>query len=255
MDPTRRFDGLAEIYARARPEYPEAAVDFVVEHCNLEPSSVVADVGCGTGISTRLFARRGLAVVGIEPNADMRAKAQFLLGEELADRVHFRDGTAEKTGLSDLSVDAVLCAQAFHWFEAEAALSEFHRILKAGGWVVLIWNERDESDPLMRGYGDAFRRQTDTSIERMRQAAGQPLLKCALFDRAERRDFANSQVVDEIGIIERAFSASYAPRLNPQVDNLTEALRRLFDLYQVDGVVTLRYLTSVYLARKPRSIR
>src|SRR5438132_13665342 len=74
-DPTVRFTGLADLYTQSRPTYPLEAVDFVLATCNLGPGSVLVDVGCGTGISSRLFAARGLRVIGIEPNAEMRVRA------------------------------------------------------------------------------------------------------------------------------------------------------------------------------------
>src|SRR5712691_10919508 len=94
-DPTARFTGLAELYARSRPGYPAQAVDFVLATCNLRSGSALVDVGCGTGISSRLFAARGLHVIGIEPNADMRARA----AAEPGPVVEYRDGRAESTGL------------------------------------------------------------------------------------------------------------------------------------------------------------
>jgi ubiquinone/menaquinone biosynthesis C-methylase UbiE len=117
-DPTARFTGLAEVYAQGRPGYPPEAVDFVLATCHLGSGSVVVDVGCGTGISSRLFAARGLRVIGIEPNADMRARASAERGSV----VEYHDGRAEATGLPQESADAVLSAQAFHWFEPEPAL-------------------------------------------------------------------------------------------------------------------------------------
>ncbi|MBL8794020.1 MAG: class I SAM-dependent methyltransferase, partial [Planctomycetia bacterium] len=78
LDPTGRFTGLAEIYDRSRPNYPGAALDHLERHCRLGPQSVIVDVGCGTGISSRQFAARGWQVIGIEPNADMRRQAEQL---------------------------------------------------------------------------------------------------------------------------------------------------------------------------------
>lgn len=159
VDSTKRFSGLADIYAKARPTYPDAAIGYIMDICKLGDSSQMADVGCGTGISSQLFAEHGLQVIGVEPNHDMRQKAAEIIERiKPPGQLRLLNGTAENTTLEDSSVDAVLCAQAFHWFDAELALKEFHRILKPGGWTVLIWNERDESDHFTRAYGDAFRK-------------------------------------------------------------------------------------------------
>src|SRR5205823_2563402 len=147
----------AETYARYRPSYPEVALDFIMNHCALRNGSLVIDMGCGTGISSRLFAQRGIRVIGVDPNADMRARAA---AEPLPPGIPvptYCDGRAEATGLPSGQADVVLAAQAFHWFDPDKALREFHRLLKPGGWTVLLWNERDETDPFTAAYGAAFR--------------------------------------------------------------------------------------------------
>src|SRR5947209_3039744 len=153
-DPRGRFAGLAGLYARHRPGYPPAALDLIAERCKLDSAALLVDVGCGTGIATRLFAARGVRVIGIEPDDDMRAQAQAALTEEDpasgasgSRSPEYRKGTAEATGLPDAVATAVLVAQAFHWFDAPAALGEFHRILRPLGSVALLWNERDQADP------------------------------------------------------------------------------------------------------------
>src|SRR5215469_5985255 len=128
FDPLGRFTGLAGDYARHRPEYPEAAIAFIMTRAGLTSQAVVVDVGSGTGISSRLFALRGLMVIGIEPNDDMRrqAEAEPFAGTQPPT---YRAGRAEATGLPDGIADLVLSAQAFHWFEPAPALAEFRRIL------------------------------------------------------------------------------------------------------------------------------
>src|SRR5437868_1659935 len=138
--PTERFTKLAAAYAQNRPTYPVEAIDAIVEKCSLKVGQVVVDVGCGTGISSRLFAEIGMNVIGIEPNEQMRKTAE----SEPHANISYRDGTGEATGLPDTSADLVLAAQAFHWFESEKALAEFSRVLKPAGHAVLMWNERDE---------------------------------------------------------------------------------------------------------------
>jgi ubiquinone/menaquinone biosynthesis C-methylase UbiE len=146
-NPLSRFCDLASDYAKYRPSYPAAAIDFILEGIDTQLPIVVADVGAGTGISSRLLAERGVRVIAIEPNADMRqAAAPHPL-------VEFRQATAEATSLSDASVDLVTCFQSFHWFNPEPTLLEFHRILKPSGRLAAVWNEWDKNDDFTENFG------------------------------------------------------------------------------------------------------
>ncbi len=255
-NPTGRFTGLSDLYQRHRPSYPAAAIDLILSRCRLGPTALLADVGCGTGISSRLFAARGVPVVGIEPNAEMRAQAEEVAAEPGWAALHYRAGQAEATGLLDASVSAVLSAQAFHWFDAERALREFHRILRPAGWVALIWNERDETDPFTARYGELLRLHSKAAaLEAQRMRAGEALLHCPLFEERGRFVLASEQALDEEGLIGRAFSASYAPREGPAAEALEAGLRQLYRDWQQqkEGQVVLRYQTSVYLGKKEDS--
>jgi SAM-dependent methyltransferase len=250
-DPAERFTGLAEAYAAHRPSYPAEAIDFVVAHCGLRPRAAAADVGCGTGISTRLFAQRGLSVVGVEPNDEMRRRAEETPCPAGAVEPVYRAGRGESTGLDDRSMDAVICAQAFHWLRPREALAEFHRILKPGGWTALIWNERDESDAFTRLFGDVIRTAPDARLQESRRAAaGRALFESNLFRDCERRAFPSFQTVDLPGLLGRAFSASYAPKDVDGREAWRASLRRLFETRPEKGRVRIVYETSVYVGRR-----
>ena len=209
------------------------------------------DVGCGTGISSRLFAARGVPVIGIDPNDDMRARAEAMTPPPGGPAPEYRQGTAEATGLPDGCAAAVLAAQAFHWFDAPAALREFHRILRPGGWVALVWNERDGRDPCTAAYGEVMRTGPDAAaVEGPRMRAGEVLLHSPLFVEAHKVTFAHEQTVDEDGLLGRAFSASYAPREPAAAEAFAARLRDVFARFQRDGRVVLRYETSVYLGKR-----
>jgi SAM-dependent methyltransferase len=250
-DPLSRFTGLADLYARCRPDYPQAAIDRILQVCGLGQGAVLVDIGCGTGISSRLFAARGLTVIGIEPNADMRRRAEVEPASARSTAPTYRDGTAEATGLPDASAAAVLAAQAFHWFRTDPALREFHRLLQREGWAILMWNERDESDPFTAAAGAIIRSGRDgAQIEGSRARAGGVLLTSSLFRDAQSLRFPHEQQLDEEGLLGRAFSASYAPRELKAAESFAAALREVFARFQQDGVARLHYITSVYLGRR-----
>jgi ubiquinone/menaquinone biosynthesis C-methylase UbiE len=264
LNPTGRFTGLAETYARCRPSYPDDAIGFIIALSALGPDSLIIDVGCGTGIASRLFAQRGLKVLGVEPNDDMRGKAEEARqndlaqgNEQTAHLLTYTQGTAEATNLQGASADLVISAQAFHWFDPQKSLAEFHRILKIKGWVALMWNERDESDEFTNKYGDIFRTARETAgVEGPRQKAGNALLENGLFENRQRDIFTSSQIMDEEGVVGRAFSASYAPKENPEKEQFEKSLRALFNQYALAPepgaapVVTMHYATSVYTGQR-----
>jgi ubiquinone/menaquinone biosynthesis C-methylase UbiE len=128
-DSTERFSDRANEYAIYRPKYPPACIDFLCNQFHLNNDSVVADIGSGTGILSQLLLEKGCAVVGVEPNADMRRMAEHQITSEKFISVN---GTAESTHLRDGSVDLITVAQAFHWVDPFRAKKEFKRILRNG---------------------------------------------------------------------------------------------------------------------------
>jgi SAM-dependent methyltransferase len=252
LDSTDRFTGRAGAYAKYRPSYPSRALDHIVSRCELGADSLMVDVGCGTGISSRLFGALGIKVLGIEPNDDMRAVADAVPSGASGQRVAYRTGQAERTGLAAAVADAVLAAQAFHWFEPHAALHEFHRILKPGGWVILMWNERDDRDPFTLAYSGLVDQARDTAFEgsMSHERAGNVLLASPLFSEGQRVSFGNEQILDEDGLLGRAFSVSYAPTGAADAARWTDGLRKLFREHQQAGRVVIRYQTRVLLARR-----
>lgn len=245
-NPRGRFDGLGSVYAKHRPDYPTAAIQWII--ATLPAAGLVADVGAGTGIVSRQLADCGFHVIGIEPNESMRQEALF----QPNPLIDYRDGAAESTGLPSESVDGVVCAQAFHWFDRDAALREFHRILRPGGWLFLLWNTADESDPFTHSFWSILRTSTPEPevVRDPHDITGQILLDHALFALAECLVTSNEQMHDEEGLLGRGFSASFAPKDCQASNRFAERLRALFREYAADGRVRLRYRTTLYRAMR-----
>jgi SAM-dependent methyltransferase len=235
MDPTARFTSRADDYAAHRPAYGDDVLDFVL--AGLGPSPRVADLGAGTGISSRLLAAHGATVLAVEPNAAMRGRAQPAPG------VTFVDGTAERTTLGASAVDAATAFQAFHWFNAPEALAEIRRIVRPGGQTAIVLNERDESDPFTDAYGRIVRRYAVDEIERRRMES------LDAFERlpgvAERREFPNHQILDGDGLLGRTRSTSYLPHDGADGEALERDVRDLFTRHEAEGRIRLALVTRV----------
>jgi SAM-dependent methyltransferase len=241
MNPTQRFTDRAAAYVVGRPSYPPAAIDALFEGMGDPAALTVADLGAGTGISTRLLAQRGAQVLGIEPNAAMRAAAQT----EPQANVTWIDTSAEETGLDEASVDLVTVFQAFHWFDHPRALREIVRILRPGGRAAVVYNERDEHDPLTREYSSIVRRFMTDDTE-WRRSDG--LAAFAAFEawRDPRViEVRNEHTLTHEGLIARTRSTSYLPQSGPQADELYAAVDELFARYERAGSATLVMRTIV----------
>ncbi len=244
MNPQERFSERAEDYAKYRPSYPAAAIDSILEGLDNPSQLVAADIGAGTGISSRLLAQRGVRVLGIEPNAQMR---QAALPHPL---VEFHDGSAENTNLPNTSVDLVVCFQSFHWFDPQPTLLEFRRLLKPTGRLAVVWNDRDRSDKFTQSYTHLIQRASNHHPAESRLVSVDPLLGSPLFPNVRCHTFANRQELDLDGLVGRAMSVSYIPRSGLAQQQLISALKELYnDSCDDNDLVYLVYRTSVYLAQ------
>jgi SAM-dependent methyltransferase len=242
--PTERFSSRVEDYVRYRPEYPKEVIDLLRSECGLRPEFLVADVAFGTGLFTRLLLENCNRVIGVEPNADMRCAGERYLGAF----PNFRsvNGAAEATTLETHSLDLITAAQAAHWFDRDKALAEFRRILKPGGFLVLLWNDRLVDVP---GFNQDYERLvlrygTDYCEVKRRDAAG-----AHFFDGipCQRRVLPNHQSLDFGALKGRLLSSSYIPQsgdaaYGPMIGDL----RTLFERYQTDGLVQMGYDTKIY---------
>ena len=245
-DPLTRFTSRVEAYVKYRPGYPHAVVELLQAECGLTEDSVLADVGSGTGILSELFLKNGNQVIGIEPNTAMRSAAETLLKRYPGFRSV--DGSAERTTLPEASVDLITAGQAFHWFDRPKSRIEFSRILKASGFVILIWNDRrlastsflSAFEELLQKYGTDYQqvsgRNATEEIAEFFSPGGFAV-----------RTFENLQQFDFESLKGRVMSASYTPEPgNPQFEAMLNALRKIFDANHRNGKVAFEYDTKVY---------
>ena len=249
-DHTGRFSTRVADYVRYRPGYPPAVLRLLEEECGLDPASVVADVGSGTGLLSELFLKNGNRVYGVEPNREMREAGERLLAS-YANFVSI-DGRAEATTLHDASVDFVTAGQAFHWFDPASARREFKRVLRDGGWVVLVWNDRRTAGtPFLEDY-ERLLVEFGTDYKEVSVKYAEESMIAALYGPSEMRtkSFDNEQVFDFDGLRGRLTSASYTPQPgHPDFDPLMRDLESIFRRHERGGRVVVAYDTKVFYGR------
>jgi SAM-dependent methyltransferase len=246
-DATTRFSDRVDDYVRYRPDYPPALLEWLQHEQGVDAAWLVADVGAGTGISSKMFLDAGYRVTAVEPNASMRLAAENWLKPYETFRAI--DGTADATGLPRASVDLVTVAQAFHWFDEQATRREFARILRPRGLAAIWWNSRrltgtrflEGYEALLQTYGTDYvsvaERYADDA--RMRVWFGDGYRGSASFEHAQRLDFA--------ALRGRLMSSSYVPKEgHPQHVPMLCALRELFDACAEAGTISFDYDTRVY---------
>jgi SAM-dependent methyltransferase len=244
MNPLNRFSDRAIAYAKYRPSYPKEAIAIILEGKGNPSQLVAADIGAGTGISSRLLAQNGVRVIAIEPNLEMQATATP------HPLVEFHNGTAESTNLAAASVDLVTCFQSFHWFQPEPTLQEFQRILKPKGRLAIVWNNRHQDDEFTEKYTKLVKIASNQHPAESRLESISPLLASALFTQVHCHTFNYCQPLNLEGLIGRTQSTSYIPQVGEAHQQLIADLTELYNSKcDQKGLVYLSYRTSVYLAK------
>ena len=252
-DPLARFSDRAEDYAKYRPHYSHDVVHALKDACGLTPQHLIADIGCGPGMLAEIFLENGNRVIGVEPNREMRmAGEQYLAGYPRFSTV---EGSAENTTLPAASADFVVAGQAFHWFRPPEARVEFARIVKRGGWAVLVWHDRDiDSRPFLRAY-EAFLRQFSNDYEQVthKYLASYEVLE-RFFDPNPMHLIKqhNEQRLDFDGLRGRLLSSSYIPKSGPKHDAMMQELPHLFSTHAADDRVVLEYETKIFYGHLDR---
>ena len=245
-DPTTRFSQRAEHYRRFRPGYPPALCERLAHRVGLKPGDRIADVGAGTGILSSDLLNFGAKVIAVEPNEDMRMVAEHDLGTR--DGFFSMAGCAEATSLPAGTIQGVVAAQAFHWFDPQETRQECLRIGDEHVWAAIIWNTRKlvGSDFLV-AY-EAFCQTHGTDYAQV-AARYVDLEALAIFFEGDwtREVLDASQALDREGLHGRLLSCSYIPGPDaPHYAQMLKAINTLFDEHQVGGRVELHYTTELF---------
>jgi SAM-dependent methyltransferase len=243
---TARFSDRVADYVRYRPGYPDELVETLKDSAGLTRSSVVADIGSGTGISANLFLLLGCEVYGVEPNREMRLAAEECFRDE--GRFHSLDATAEATTLASGSIDLVAAGQAFHWFEPVSTRRQWLRVLKPQGQVALFWNNRRiDTTPFLIAY-EKLLHEFGTDYKEVNHTRIDHAALAGFFGNKAFRSFRfpYSQSFDFEGLKGRLLSSSYAPaRGHPDHEPMLQELRRIFEASAVNGRVSFDYDTEL----------
>ena len=244
--PTERFTGRVDHYARYRPSYPSGALDLLESRCGLSAAAVVADIGSGTGILSELLLARGAQVIGVEPNESMRGAAERRLGGEA--RFRSVNGSAEATTLGAASVDLLTVGQAFHWFDGARARLEALRVLRPGKFAALLWNERPrELTAFLADYEALLRRHAPEYADIVARRAEEASMRRFFGGAMELETFPNEQIFDFEGLTGRLLSTSYAPEPgDAHYEPLMAGLCEVFERHERAGRIVFPYRTLVY---------
>lgn len=243
-----RFTGLAGMYDRFRPGYPDACLQWLADRAGLTGSAVVADMGAGTGKLSEELVLTGLRTVAVEPNPDMYSVLQRK--SEMTSLLTTVQATAEDTGLEDSSITLVTAGQSFHWFDPEGFREECARILQPGGKVALLWNSRRRETVLVQANAAVFERHVPyfpgfSGDHRISADDFADFFRPAGY---EYREFEHDQMLTWDEFLGRNLSATYAPREgDASYQPVVEELRALFEEHRESDLIRFPLVTRVFV--------
>jgi SAM-dependent methyltransferase len=240
---SRGFELVADAYERARPNYPPDVIAWFTERLDLRPGRTVLDLGAGTGKLTRSLVEAGARVLALEPGDEMRARLAAVVPE--AEPIA---AGAEAIPVAAGSVDAATAGQSFHWFRWDEAVPEVHRILRPGGGLGLVWNERNPDDPLQQTLADLLRPFRPAWQEGRARHAGwrEVIARSGLFSAFEEYVSGFVNELDADGLVERLATTSFVAAASPaRQAELERSLRELAAAH--GGTVRFVYRTEAFV--------
>lgn len=244
MNSKTRFSNRVENYVKYRPVYPNEAINFLCDKLRINKKSVIAEMGSGTGILTKQIIDKAGKIYAVEPNKEMRKAAEKLLSEFI--NFISVDASAENTSLPDHSVDFVISAQAFHWFDRIKTKKEFKRILKNDGIVILLWNNRLFNTDFLKQYEIILKKYAN-DYNKVNHLLITEKELTEFYNQFQKITFPNKQTFDHEGLIGRLLSSSYVPLPGEKNHNLLfKEIEKIYHIYSVDGMINFSYVTEVY---------
>jgi ubiquinone/menaquinone biosynthesis C-methylase UbiE len=246
-DSKQRFSSRVDAYREFRPRYPVEVIDVLQQQCGLTPTSVIADIGAGTGMLAELFLQHGNSVFAVEPNRAMRSACEELRSQYPA--LTCIDGSAEVTTLPDHCADFMTVGQALHWFQLSRARAEFVRILQSGSWCAVIYNERRLGGDVFHDGYERIVQEFGTDYETVRSKYPQQKKLHEFFSPSgtastsmQQASFPNAQEFDFTGLLGRIVSSSYMPQPDhPRYPAMLRRAEQLFSRCEKEGRVQLEY--------------
>lgn len=248
MKNTERFSNRVADYIKYRPHYPTSVIGVLKNEMGFSKDWEVADIGSGTGISTKLFLDNGNTVNAVEPNKEMRVAAEEIFG----DIPNFKsvNGTAEETTLATGTIKLIVAAQAFHWFNVEACKREFERIAVKPAYVLLMWNERSYKPGFLHEYEETLFKYIPGYANAHNPAEQEKDIAALLPTGFAKHTVPNSQHLTLNGLKGRLKSSSYCPVEGQEgYEPLMTAVEKLFNQYTQDGVVHFDYDCNLYIGK------
>ncbi|GGB06594.1 class I SAM-dependent methyltransferase [Macrococcus hajekii] len=248
MDYTDIFTNKAALYERSRPSYPDELLNFLKQQFNIKEETCIADMGAGTGKLTEKLLDLGCRVIAVEPNQKM---AERLRDGLLCNQLEVFERPAEHSEIDDKSVQLVVAAQSFHWFDWQLFRDECRRILMPCGQVCLIWNVKDEDALINRRTEDIIKAYCPDYIGNSNGITSNDDTIRQFFDG----DFELFEAQNDLSyglqcFIERALSSSYAPEEDaPEYESFKAALTSLFETFAEDGMVIVPNTTRCYYGK------
>ena len=241
----QKYSDRAEKYEKSRPEYPTAILNYLLEY-GFGKNSIIADIGSGTGKLSKIFLENGNKVYTVEPNENMRKMADSLFGKY--NNYFSMEGTAENTGLLDKSINFITVAQAFHWFDTVKALTEFKRIIKDNGLLILIWNKNNTKTIFQKEYENIFNSHVSNENEIVHKILSENDI-INIYSLFHKKIIIENSIDNDFDdAIRGYFSSAYAPKEGTsEYSNIYNKIEILFRKHNINGMVKYNYDTEIYI--------